>query len=164
MFTVLLLQEINLYVHHNITSLFIFWDCTVPWAEQSCIHVADKISTAWPAIDLTELTSFSLTPVPHTLGTANGFFNKTNEATMLHCLLEDDVDQVTYPKDTLYIQDFRGLEDALQFIIGGFHWTIVDIVRFVTETLLVIRVAHVYHCSDLNPRKMFNAGFCSDFH
>ena len=31
--------------------------------------------------------------------------SKINKATMLHYLLEDDVDEVTYPKDTLYIQD-----------------------------------------------------------
>ena len=55
--------------------------------------------------DLTELMSFSLTPVPHTLDSANGFFNKTNKATMPHYLLEDDMDEVTYPKDTLNIQD-----------------------------------------------------------
>ena len=64
-------------------------------------------------IDFTELMSFSLTPVPHSLGTADGFFNKTNKATILHYLLQDDVDEVTYLKDALYIQDGNALFQAL---------------------------------------------------
>ena len=63
--------------------------------------------------DLNELMSFSHTPVPHTLHTADGFFNKTNKASVLHYLLEDDVDEVTYPKDALYIQDGNALFHAL---------------------------------------------------
>ena len=63
--------------------------------------------------NLTELMSFSLTPVPHTLDTADGFFNKTHKATMLHFLLEDDVDEVTYTKDTLNIQDWLRIVSAV---------------------------------------------------
>lgn len=40
-------------------------------------------------IDIDELMRYPLTPVPHSLGTPDGFFNKTNKAAMLHFLLDD---------------------------------------------------------------------------
>lgn len=66
-------------------------------------------------IDLDELMRYPLTPVPHSLGTADGFFNKTNKAAMLHFLLEDFPDNgVSQPKDALFIQDGNALLHALK--------------------------------------------------
>ena len=48
-------------------------------------------------LDLNELMRYSLTPVPHSLGTPDGFMAKTNKASMLHHLLEDYSDEVHYP-------------------------------------------------------------------
>ena len=56
---------------------------------------------------------YSHTPVPHSLGTADGFSCKTNKAALLHFLLEDADDVVSYPKDALYIQDGNALFHAL---------------------------------------------------
>ena len=56
-------------------------------------------------IDLDELMWYSLNPVPNSLGTAGGFFNKTNKAAMLRYLMEDAPEEVPYPTDSLYIQD-----------------------------------------------------------
>ena len=65
-------------------------------------------------LNLDELMMYSLTPVPHSLGTPDGFFNKTNKAAMLHFLTEDVVEDVPYPKDkTLFIQDGNALFHAL---------------------------------------------------
>lgn len=64
-------------------------------------------------LNLDELMRYSLTPVPHSLGTADGFFNKTNKAAMLHCLMEDAPEDVPYPKEALYIQDGNALFHAL---------------------------------------------------
>jgi hypothetical protein len=64
-------------------------------------------------LDFSELMRYSLTPVPHSLGTADGFFNKTNKAAMLHFLMEDTPEEVPYPKDALYIQDGNALFHAL---------------------------------------------------
>ena len=52
------------------------------------------------SLNLDKLMRYSLTPVPHSLGTADGFFIKTNKATM-------------HPKDALYIQDGNALFHAL---------------------------------------------------
>lgn len=64
-------------------------------------------------LNLDELMRYSLTPVPHSLGTADGFFNKTNKAAMLHCLMEDAPEDVPYPNEALYIQDGNALFHAL---------------------------------------------------
>lgn len=60
-------------------------------------------------INLKELMRYPLLPVPHALGSADGFFAKTNKATILHYLLQDRDEEVTYPKDTLFIQDGNAL-------------------------------------------------------
>ena len=60
-------------------------------------------------IDLKELMHYPLSPVPHALGTPDGFFAKTNKATILHYLLQDRDEEVTYPKDVLFIQDGNAL-------------------------------------------------------
>ena len=46
-------------------------------------------------LDLDTLMGYSLSPVPHCLGTADGFFARTNKASMM---------QVAYPKDSMFIQ------------------------------------------------------------
>ena len=55
--------------------------------------------------------SYPLTPVPHSLATADGFFLKTNKATMMHFLLDNaaDQDDIQPPKDALFIQDGNAL-------------------------------------------------------
>lgn len=56
-------------------------------------------------IDLDVLMSYPLTPVPHSLATPDGFFNKTNKAALLHYIGEGATDHVVYPTDkTLYIR------------------------------------------------------------
>ena len=58
---------------------------------------------------------YCLMPVPPSLGTQDGFFSKTNKAAMLHYLLEDiDSDELTYPRDALFIQDGMALLHGLK--------------------------------------------------
>ncbi|KAK0148593.1 hypothetical protein N1851_011078 [Merluccius polli] len=64
-------------------------------------------------LNLDKLMRYSLFPVPPCLGTADGFFNKTNKAAMLHYLMEDAPEDVPYPKDAFYIQDGNALFHAL---------------------------------------------------
>ena len=62
--------------------------------------------------DLDKLMRYSLTSVPHSLGTDDGFFNKTIKAAMLHYLMEDAPEEVPYPTENLYIQDGNALFHA----------------------------------------------------
>ncbi|EDO31951.1 predicted protein [Nematostella vectensis] len=65
-------------------------------------------------VDLDELMTYSLTPVPHSLGTPDGFLNKTNKATILHFLTDDYDGDALYPSEKcLYIQDGNALFHAL---------------------------------------------------
>ena len=64
-------------------------------------------------LNLDELMCYCLSPVPHCLGTADGFFAKTNKATMLHYVLDDRTEEVPYPKDAFFIQDGNALFHAL---------------------------------------------------
>uniref|UniRef100_UPI00358E00C9 uncharacterized protein isoform X5 n=1 Tax=Myxine glutinosa TaxID=7769 RepID=UPI00358E00C9 len=60
-------------------------------------------------INLEELMRYPLSPVPHALGSPDGYFAKTNKATILHHLLQDRDEEVPYPKDALLIQDGNAL-------------------------------------------------------
>ncbi|CAH1773854.1 unnamed protein product [Owenia fusiformis] len=61
-------------------------------------------------LNFDKLMQYPLTPVPHSLGTTDGFFNKTNKAAILHCLMDDaSSDDVQYPKDAIHIQDGNAL-------------------------------------------------------
>ncbi|KAK5856856.1 hypothetical protein PBY51_008422 [Eleginops maclovinus] len=64
-------------------------------------------------LDLDEQMRYSLFPVRPSLGTADGFFNKTNKAAMLHFLMEDVPEDVPYPEEAFYIQDGNALFHAL---------------------------------------------------
>ena len=57
-------------------------------------------------INLGELMSCSLTPVPPSLRTDDRFFYKTNKAALLHAILDDVPNNVAYPDDALFIQYF----------------------------------------------------------
>lgn len=48
-------------------------------------------------IDFNKLMRYSLIPVPHSLGTVDRFFNKSNKAVMVHYLMEDDPEELPYP-------------------------------------------------------------------
>ena len=71
-------------------------------------------------ISLDELMSYSLTPVPPSLGTADGFCYKTNKAALLPAILDDVTDNIAYPDDALSIQygnvHFHSLIDILPYI------------------------------------------------
>ena len=73
-------------------------------------------------LNLDELMQYSLTPVPPSLGTLDGFFAKTNKASMLHFLLADTTEEVPYPRDA-YIQD--GM--ALWYVLTNLPQTCGDI-------------------------------------
>ena len=60
------------------------------------------------SLDLNELMRYPLTPVPYSLGTADGYFNKTNKAVMKNYLAKQLIDTETtteYANDVFFIQD-----------------------------------------------------------
>lgn len=71
-------------------------------------------------VDLDELMRYSLTPVPHSLAIADGFFNKTNKAALLHFFTDDNQEDISYPKCALHIQDGNALFHVLTNIAPTF--------------------------------------------
>ena len=65
-------------------------------------------------IDIDEHMRYSPKPVPHSLGTPDQFFNKTNKAAMLQYMMDDAPEEVIYPAESLYIQDGNALFRALK--------------------------------------------------
>ena len=88
-----------------------------------------KSQLAEKPIAFTHLMGFTLTPVPPCYGTPDGFFNKTNKASLLHYILTDFNESVSYPTDTFFIQDgnstFHSLKD-LPSTFGGICLKILD--------------------------------------
>jgi len=80
-------------------------------------------------LSLDELMHYSLTPVPPSLGTPDGFFAKTNKASMLHFLLDEITEDVSYPDDAIHIQDGMALWYMLTNIpqtCGGICLQVLD--------------------------------------
>ena len=67
---------------------------------------------------------FSITPVPHSVGTSGSFLNKTNKASGFHFLTENTPQLEVQPNDAMYqyIQDgnaiFRALTAVPQIFQG----------------------------------------------
>ena len=109
-----------LYIYiHGILRKTVLFTCSslqiLQYCEQSdlAFMLLIKSQNLDEPLNLDELMRYSLFPVPPSLGTADGFFNKTNKAAMLHYLMEDAPEDVPYPKDAFYIQDGNALFHAL---------------------------------------------------
>ena len=64
-------------------------------------------------LDLQGLLTYSLAPVPHCLGTPDGFFAKTSKASILYLLMKDNVEEVKYPNQPMFILDENALFHSL---------------------------------------------------
>ena len=56
-------------------------------------------------LKLEDLMAYPLTPVPASIGTADGFLYKTNKASLLHYIAQDCPKDLPYPEDALHIED-----------------------------------------------------------
>ena len=108
------LKLIFLYVAHHNNMLHAVTICyldiipvhPVSGAKQPCIPAPHQDEP----LDFEEQTKYCPLPVTPILGTPDGFFSKTNKATILHHLLEDTTpEDLSYPKYALSIQDGMAL-------------------------------------------------------
>ena len=120
---------------HNQCILITFSPCLslqlIQYQEQSNVafQLLIKSQLLDEPLNLDELMRYSLTPVPHSLGTPDGFFAKTNKAAMLHFLLEDRTEEVPYPKEAIHIEDGMALWYALTSLpptFGGICLQVLD--------------------------------------
>lgn len=88
----------------------------VQYTEQSdlAFQLLIKSQLLTTPLDLDMLMTFSLTPVPASLGTPDGFFNKTNKAAAMHHLLADRTTEASYPADAFFIQDGNAMFHSIK--------------------------------------------------
>ena len=114
-------------------------------------------------IDLDELMRYSLTPVPPSLGTPDGFFAKTNKASMLHFLLDDAPKEVPYPRDAIHIQD--GM--ALWYVLTNLPPTCGEICLQVLDQMAAKQnfmfSTDCYHANSIKAQERLRRGFSEKF-
>lgn len=110
-------------------------------------------------LDLDELMKYSLTPVPHSLGTPDGFFNKTNKAAMLHFLTEDAPENESYPKDALYIQDGNALFYALTNLPQTFGAICLQMLDQMVAKKNFVFSTDSYHADSIKAQERLRRGF-----
>ena len=82
-------------------------DKTITYAEQSdfAIQAIAKATSLEKPISLEELMSYSITSVPSALGTPDGFFCKTNKATIVHHLSDEYLARRPPEDEVFHIED-----------------------------------------------------------
>ena len=114
-------------------------------------------------ISLDELMSYSLKPVPPSLGTADGFFYKTNKDALLPAILDDVPDNITYPDDALSIQDENAHFHSLIDIPRIFGKLSLRILNSMVSKNQFIFSTDSYHNSLIKSQERLRRG-CSQRH
>lgn len=113
--------------------------------------------------DLDELMRYPLTPVPHSLGTADRYFNKTNKSTMLHYLLEDSSEDVPYPKDALHIQDGNALFHALTNMPPTFGEICLQVLDQMVAKKDFVFSTDSYHADSIKAQERLRRGYSQQY-
>ena len=109
-------------------------------------------------VDLDELMRYSLTPVPRSLGTANGFFNKTNKAALLHFFTDDNQEDISYPKCALHIQDGNALFHVLTNIAPTFGEICLQVLDQMVAKKDFIFSTDSYHADSIKAQERLRRG------
>ena len=110
-------------------------------------------------LNLDELMRYSLTPVPHSLGTADVFFNKTNKAAMLHYLMEDHLEDISYPEGAFYIQDGNALFYTLANLPPTFGAICLQVLDQMVAKTNFIFFMDSYHEDSIKSQERLRRGF-----
>ncbi|XP_068234747.1 uncharacterized protein [Palaemon carinicauda] len=109
-------------------------------------------------LDLDELMRYSLTPVPLSLGTADGFFNKTNKAALLHFFTDDSHEDIPYPKGALHIQNGNALFHALTNISPTFREICLQVLDQMVAKKDFIFSTDSYHADFIKAQERLRRG------
>ena len=114
-------------------------------------------------LDLDELMCYSLSPVPHSLGTPDGFFAKTNKAAMMHFLLDNKTDEVPYPKDAIFIQDGNALFHVLTNLPHTFGEICLQVLDQMVAKKHFIFSTDSYQPDSIKAQERLRRGFSEKF-
>lgn len=137
----------------------------IQYQEQSnlAFQLLGKSQVQEKPIDLDELMCYSLSPVPHSLGTPDGFFAKTNKASMLHFLLDDKTNEVPYPKDAIFIQDGNALFHALTNLSHTFGAICLQVLDQMVAKKHFIFSTDSYQPHSIKAQERLRRGFSKKF-
>lgn len=143
-----------------LTKGFLFQLQVVQFREQSdlAFMLLVKSQSLSEPINLDYLMQYSLTPVPQSLGTADGFFNKTNKAAVLHYLLQDTPIDVTYPKDPFFIQDGNALFHSLKNLPPTFGEICLQILDQMVARKSFLFSTDNYHTDSIKTQERIRRG------
>ena len=114
-------------------------------------------------IDFDVLLSYSLSPVPHCLGTPEGFFSKTNKASMLRFLMEDYNADVQHPKDSMFIQDGNALSHTLVNLPLTFGGICLQVLHLMVSRKSSIFSRDSYHSDSIKTQERKRRGCGEQF-
>uniref|UniRef100_UPI00358FE6F1 uncharacterized protein n=1 Tax=Myxine glutinosa TaxID=7769 RepID=UPI00358FE6F1 len=114
-------------------------------------------------LNLDEVMRYCLSPDPHCLGTPDGFFDKTNKATMMHNILDDRTEEVPYPKDTFFIQDGNALFHALTSLPPMFGDICLQILDHIVAKKNFIFSTDSYQADSIKAQERLRRGFGEKF-
>ena len=114
-------------------------------------------------IDLDTLMSYPLSPVPHCLGTPDGFFAKTNKASMLHFIMEVNDVEEQYPKGSMFIQDENALFHTLNNLPPTFGGICLHILEHMAAKQNFIFSTDSYHQNSIKSQERVRCGCGEQF-
>lgn len=109
-------------------------------------------------LNLNELMRYSLTLVPRSLGTADGFFNKTDKAAILPFLLGDVQKDVRYPNDAIHIEDGNALFHTLTNISPTFGEICLQMLDYMVVKKNFIFSTDSYYADSIKTQERLRRG------
>ena len=113
-------------------------------------------------LEIDELMKYPLTPVPYSLGTANGFLTKTDKARGFHNITKDvDNAALPSPATTLIIEDGNAVFHYMREIPGNFKQTCQKVFDVMVKTSYVVFSTDMYHSNSVKAVERRRRG-CGD--
>ena len=114
-------------------------------------------------LNLDTLMGYSLSPVLHCLGTADGFFAKTNKVSMMHFMMEDHSELVAYPKDFMSIQDSNALFPTMTNLAPTFRGTVLQLLDLMLLKRDFVFLTDSYHPGSIKKQERLRRGCGEQF-
>ena len=106
---------------------------TIQYQEQSDVFCAILVKSQLlpKPVNIDELMTYCITPVPHSLGTPDGFMSKTDKSKMMHFLTDasPDAEIPRVLNETMFIEDGNALVHSLKALSSTFRETIFKILE-----------------------------------
>ena len=109
-------------------------------------------------LDLNTFMGYSLFPVPHCLGTTDGFLAKTNKASMMHFMMEDHSELVAYPKDPMFVRDGNVLFHTMTNLAPTFRGITLQLLDLMLPKCDFVFSTDAYHPRSIKTQETLRRG------